>query len=45
MTEVVIWSPNRISENRNREGEVSREKSPFRFFVRLIFMPGTDEAR
>ena len=27
--------PNRISENRNREGEVSQEKSPFRFFVRV----------
>jgi hypothetical protein len=32
----VIRKPNRISENRNREGEVSQEKSPSRFFVFVV---------
>jgi hypothetical protein len=31
ITNVVIWAPNRISENRNREGGISQESSPFRF--------------
>jgi hypothetical protein len=32
VTDVVIWNPNQISENRNREGEFSQESSPFRFW-------------
>jgi hypothetical protein len=32
MASVVIRNQNRISENRNREGEFSQENSPFRFF-------------
>ena len=32
VTSVVIWNPNQISENRNREGEFSQESLPFRFW-------------
>jgi hypothetical protein len=36
----VIRKPNRISENRNREGEVSQEKSPSRFLCSSLMSLG-----
>ena len=38
MTSVVVWKPNRISENRNREGEIRKRNRPF-VFVRVLVNP------